>query len=44
MKAVIHQLSHGQRSLADYSSWGHKETQLSTRTHTHANKKLIVKN
>ena len=30
---------HGQRSLADYSSWGHKESdttdELSVRTHTH---------
>ena len=30
---------HGQRSLADYSSWGHKESdttdELTVRTHTH---------
>ena len=39
MKAVIRQLSHGQRSLADYSPWGRKETQLSACTHTYANKK-----
>ena len=32
--------SHGQRSLVGYSSWGHKELdmteQLSTHTHTHS--------
>ena len=27
--------SHGQRSLAGYSPWGHKEADKTDRTHTH---------
>ena len=27
--------SHGQRSLARYSPWGHKESDTHTHTHTH---------
>ena len=38
--------SHGQRSLAGYSSWGHKELdtteQISRQTHTHPEKFLIL--
>ena len=26
---------HGQRSLVDYSPWGHKELDMTERTHTH---------
>ena len=39
--------SHGQRSLAGYCPWGHKESdtteQLSMHTHVHANQKSIGK-
>ena len=28
--------SHGQRNLADYSSWGHKESDMTVRLSTHA--------
>ena len=33
--SCLEKKSHGQRSLVDYSPWGHKETQLSIDTHTH---------
>ena len=36
---------HGQRSLADYSPWGHKELdttdELSARAHTHTHTKMV---
>ena len=32
--SCLEKKSHGQRSLVDYSPWGHKETQLSIDTHT----------
>ena len=35
---------HGQRSLADYSSWGHKESDMTKHTHTHCKNTLCSDN
>ena len=34
---------HGWRSLADYSPWGHKESDMTERTHTHSCIGLFIK-
>ena len=33
--------SHGQRSLVGYSPWGHKDSDMTEHTHTHAAQSLI---
>ena len=35
--------SHGQRSLADYGLWGHKESDMTEHTYTHKTQKIVVK-
>ena len=32
---------HGQRSLAGYSPWGHKESDVTKRTHTHTHTRSV---
>ena len=34
--------SHGQRNLAGYSPWGHRDTTEHTHTHTHTHEEYIV--
>ena len=49
ISVFLPQKSHGQRSLADYSRWGHKESDMSdqpstythTHTHTHTHTSII---